>query len=99
MLLGMQCAYDMIYSTENWKSIFEDDPPSSQAVTQGRYWYGEQFNGCNSYDLRIENELYTQKQLYVLFWKFFHDNGSTEFAKNILDQELETLANESTTFN
>ena len=99
ILHGMQCAYDMIHSTENWNSVFEQDPPSSQAVTKGRYWYGEQFSGCSSYDLRIENELYTQKQLYVLFWKFFYDNGSTEMAKSILDQELETLAIESSTLN
>ena len=91
ILKGMDCTYHMVFDSDNWQSIFASEPPGYQEVRQGRYWYGRQFEGCADFELRIVDERFTQRELYVLFWKLFHENDAVDKAKALLDQEIDLL--------
>jgi uncharacterized protein YecT (DUF1311 family) len=91
ILMGMQCTYDMIHSNPEWQKIFESSISLLPESLNRRNWYGKQFKGCTEYNINISGEYYTQKELYVLFWKLFFDNQATKYAKQILDSEIGML--------
>jgi len=91
ILSGMQCTYDMIHKSSRWEQIFESSVPTTNWQPIGNYWYGKQFKGCDAYNIDIAGERYSQKELYVLFWKLFFENKTTKYAKQILDAEIEML--------
>jgi hypothetical protein len=45
----------------------------------------------SGYQLRIFGQLYTEKELYVLFWRLFYKNDAMERAKTIIDEEIKLL--------
>lgn len=91
ILMGMQCTYDMIHSNPEWQKIFKSSILVPAGALKGQYLYGKKFKGCTEYNIKISGEYYTQKELYVLFWKLFFENQATDYAKKILDSEISML--------
>ncbi|TCS35086.1 uncharacterized protein DUF1311 [Reinekea marinisedimentorum] len=92
LMSGMKCTYELVTSNDNWESIFKSKPPGRWGKAKGYYWYGQQFSGCDTFDKRIENEMYTEKELFILLWQRFYTAKTMDIAISMLDRELSEQA-------
>jgi uncharacterized protein len=80
VVLGMSCVLENIKNKENWKDIFGSYKPD----WSGNNWYGQQFEGCNTYNKYIIGQNYTYKELYVELWRRLYFSGGMNRAIKIL---------------
>ncbi len=81
ILDGMECTYNMIINKSDWSRILESHVPG---FSVGKYWYGNQFDGCKDFDKQIVGEAYTYKELYVLLWRQLYISGGFERARKLM---------------
>jgi hypothetical protein len=92
LMSGMKCTYQAVIATEDWEAVFKSEPPGYWGTPKSHFWYGRQFSGCDSFNKIIENEMYTEKELFILFWQRIYSAKSMELAITILDRELQEVA-------
>lgn len=91
VVFGMDCALEAIKNTPNWENIFKSKPR-----ILGKYWYGRQFKGCDTYDKHIIGEFYTYKELYVALWRHLYFSGGMDRAIRMLNKLKVSFNNQNT---